>query len=86
MTGGTCHDLGAVAPWRNRVHLGKKYWLFSKKKTTAVFPVLQYACLIFLGGFGNGKQKDLRRLHQPWQRGLLHEVQATQKRIPGFVC
>ena len=48
--------------------------------------VLQYACLIFLGGFENGKQKDLRRLHQPWQRGVLHEVQAAQKRIQGFVC
>ena len=48
--------------------------------------VLQYACLIFLGGFGNEKQKDLRRLHQPWQRGLLHEVQEAQKRIQGFVC
>ncbi len=48
--------------------------------------MLQYACLIILGGFENGKQKDLRRLHQPWQSGLLHEVQETQKRIQGFVC
>jgi hypothetical protein len=60
MTGGTCHDLGAVAPWRKRVLLNKKYWFFSKKKTTAVLSMLQYSCLIFPGGFDYGKQKDLR--------------------------
>ena len=48
--------------------------------TTAALPVVKYP-LFELGGFDYGKQKDLRRLHQPRQRGVLHEVQTAQKRV-----
>ena len=39
-----------------------------------------------IGVLNHGKSKNLRRLYQPRQRGLLHEVQKTQKRIQGLVC
>ena len=46
--------------------------------------MVQYP-LFELGGFDYGEQKDLRRLHQPRQRGVLHEVQTAQKRVQGSV-
>ena len=38
-----------------------------------------------IGVLNHGKSKNLRRLYQPWPRGLLYEVQATQKRIQRLV-